>query len=334
MSGKILTVSAILILLLSCYRSRLIYSYPGKKLSNVRAIVFLPLNTNFNFKNIQKYRFYQTSVETASENGKYLVLNVGDYNMSEGCLFKEIFVCSNLKELIKDANISPSSVLFIKTTLIEESNTVESLLQSKKDIKKGDSFAALRYRFIINGFFYNDEIPVFEHRYSFEPDVEKADLLEPLFRYYREFLKRLIMDLNSYTNCSSKGYTKIYPNYNSEIYKSADIVADCKIKNFDINKEIEVDMFYETYYPELKPALLRNIKNFSCGIVFIETDEPVFENLSLMQGDMIISFCGRVVNGMYSVRNSIITGECKTKSNKIVIFRNNERIELGFNGGQ
>lgn len=327
--GKVISPISVLVVLSFCHPRIVMFNSSAEKLSYVRAIVMLPLHTNFNLREIQRYRFFQTSKEVMSQRGRYFVIDNTDYRTNKDCNLNEIFICSDLRKILSDANIGPDSVLFLRASLFEERNVVQNTIQGVDSLEKGNLYSGLKYRYILTGLFYNGELPIFEERYEFEPDLNSNDVFRPLMVRNKEILVKIIAGLNSYTGLGRpQSDTKWFPNYNSAFYKSESDNGVCRTGSVDINREIEADIFFEMYYPDLEAVYRERMKDYSCGILFLESNESFLADCGLKRGDIIISFCGRRVYGMYSIRNAIVAGDCKYHSNKIVLIRNGEGIEL------
>lgn len=327
---RVLLLLIFLILVVECNKKRLDLSLYLHILNGTKAIIFMPIRSNFELPNIQRYILNQRSMEYIALHSPYVVLN--RYNMKSDCRLKEIFICSDLRDTISRYGVEPSQTLFIEYSIIEETNMVMAEISSKSGSSGGKTMnSGMRYKFIVKGYNYREESPIFEDRYEFSPDLESSDVFSPIYKQLYQFLGDFLDSLND-INKIQKQDTNIeyYINHFQYFYDSnAGAEGFCKTKGLSTDKEIDGELFFQGYYSNISVADINSMKYFSCGVLIKKFDQPFFREIGMEEGDLIVNFCGNIVYGYHSINNAVLADFCN-KNNKIVVFRNSEPIELSF----
>jgi hypothetical protein len=321
----------ILIVLLNCSYKKINIGFRKDLLSKIRAIVILPIKSNFGMKNFQKYRIMIGAAENISLFSNYFVITSNEYEIEEGCPLNEIFICSNLKNLLKEADIQPFQILLLEFNIIEETEYVVSELSGRKRSSSETSADSnMMYKLITKGYHYSETNSIFEERYKFKPDISSDDILEPMYNYQSTLLKNLVKQLNEITRQSSTELNiKYYINHFQAVYPHNNSAKLCNIEKGDIDKEVEAEMIFDIFYKHINDSYVKIMKNYYCGILIENSDKLFDKNSNFHNGDLIISYCGKPVYGFYSIKNAIIASWCD-KLNNSTIIRGSDRIDINL----
>ena len=318
----------ILLGITACHRNRIDLSAYKDKFSQVKALVFLPVKANFSLADIQRYRLNIISIEYISLNTPYMVF---PYALKDDCKLKDIYICSDFKNVITRYRIEPNQLIFFEYSLIEESNVVMAEVLSKGGRGAANALNSdLRYKLVIKGYNYRGA-PVFEYRYEFAPDINSENILSPVYNQIQFFLRDFVSALyNLYKFSQTRDNVKYYINHFQYFYNDGKKTDEkCKRIKIDTESEIEGELFLKEYYQNISKQDIDTMKNFSCGILVKGFGEDLFSRLGVKSGDLIVDFCGNKVYGYYSVHNAILANLCEEDS-KILIYRDNRLIELPF----
>ncbi len=321
----------ILIVFSNCGSKKINIVLSKDLLSGIKAIVILPIRSNFGIKNFQKYRVMIEAAENISLFSNYFVITSNEYEIKEACPLKEIFICSNLKNLLTEADIKPSQTLFFEFSIIEETEYVMSELNGrKKSSSETSTDSNMMYKLITRGYHYSETDPIFEERHNFRPDIFSADILEPMYNYQSTLLKNLVEHLNGITKQSSAELNiKYYINHFQAVYPHNNSPKLCNIEKGDIDKEVEAEMIFDIFYKNINSGYLRTMKNYYCGILIENSDKSFDKNGNFNKGDLVISYCGKPVYGFYSIKNSLISRWCD-KYNTSTVVRGFDRIDINL----
>ncbi|MCX7958109.1 MAG: hypothetical protein N3B13_03600 [Deltaproteobacteria bacterium] len=325
--------AAFLIIFSYCNTRRIAIKISDTDMKNIRAIIFLPVKSNFNIKSDKTYRMLMESAEYIASNSNYYVILPREYRVEKDCPFREIFICSDLKQILSEADIEPSKTLFIEYTIVEEKEISSGELSGRSlEGSERSLNSELKLKLISKFLHYARDEAIFEDRLSFQADMTSGDLLSPVYKYQKELLSGILQELNkdNDTNKDKNAYNSYFVNHFQAVYpfegKEGDV---CLVKRAEINKEIEAEMLFEEFYNGGCEEYIKIMKNYSCGILYNGFTLPFLKKDIFMKGDLIVSFCGEKVYGLYSIKNAYISKKCE-KERRALVIRNSLKNEILF----
>lgn len=320
------------IFLSQCYTKKVKIQLSEDSLRDIKGIIFLPIKSNFKIKPTHTYHLLLESADYVARNSNFFVLLPRDYKMTEECPFNSIFMCSGLRDWLLTVGILPSNLLFVEYIVAEETEiTSTELSNMDKKINNNVNLSNVRYKIVTRLLHYSTNKEVYENRLYLKPDINSGNIFVLVSKHIKSQLSNIIERLNKYRGfVPSKTDLIYYVNPFQFFYDSSpDDEEICVVAKSEIDKEIEAQLFFEEVYQDKCKNCFNIMKNFSCGLLYEGIDFPFEKNNVINNGDFIVSFCGKKVFGLYSIKNALFLGNCLREKNVIVI-RNSSQIELSL----
>ncbi|MCX7944722.1 MAG: hypothetical protein N2746_09475 [Deltaproteobacteria bacterium] len=264
----------------------------------------------------------------------YFILLPFEYRLERDCLAHEIFMCSDLYKILSLVNIRPEQAIFIENVIIEESALSLSEL-SGTHIMGGQTSrdSQIVYKLLTKLYYYSKKEPLYEDRFSFRASVISVDPLGPLYNHQNTVLLQVVNELTSsslvnYVNTTVE--LKYITNLFQMVYNYQDGGNNlCKIEKIDVENEIKGELLFDSIYDGGWKEHFNVMRQYSCGILYVDGSFNFIYGLELKNGDLILSLCGINVYGLYSLKKIYEYDLCKNERS-ITIVRNSNLQRIVF----